>query len=43
MRSPVTDVEVNPRYGSWDRQSGTVVPPEGPRAAPTTTVPLAEL
>jgi hypothetical protein len=37
----VTDIEVNPRFGSWDAQSGTVVPPEGPRPAPTTTVPLA--
>ncbi len=37
----VTDIEVNPRFGSWDSQSGTVVPPEGPRPAPTTTVPLA--
>ncbi len=31
------DVEVNPRYGSWDPETQTVVPPEGPEA-PTTTV-----
>lgn len=24
------EVEVNPRYGSWDAESGRVVPPEGP-------------
>ena len=30
------DVEVNPRYGSWDPETQTVVPPEGP-ASPTTT------
>ncbi|MDX6595990.1 MAG: hypothetical protein QOI72_1372 [Solirubrobacterales bacterium] len=24
------DVEVSPRYGTWDRASGQVVPPEGP-------------
>lgn len=36
----VTEIDVNPRFGSWDSQSGTVVPPEGPRPAPTTTVPL---
>ena len=35
------DVEVNPRYGSWDQATGTVVPPEGPTSPPT-TVPLAE-
>jgi hypothetical protein len=28
------DVEVSSRYGTWDRQAGTVVPPQGPRAAP---------
>jgi hypothetical protein len=28
------DIEVNPRYGEWDPQSGFVVPPEGPRPAP---------
>ncbi len=25
-----TDVEVNPRYGSWDERTGQVVPPAGP-------------
>jgi hypothetical protein len=24
-------IEVSPRYGSWDEQTGQVVPPEGPR------------
>jgi hypothetical protein len=28
------DVEINPRYGSWDTASRVVVPPEGPRSAP---------
>lgn len=27
------DVDVNPRYGSWDPQTGRVVPPEGPSSA----------
>ena len=40
-RYSTTDVEVNPRYGSWDKATGTVVPPEGPTSPPT-TVPLAE-
>lgn len=35
------DVEVNPRYGSWDADQLTVVPPEGP-AAPTTTLGLPD-
>lgn len=34
------DVEVNPRYGSWDPETQTVVPPEGP-ASPTTTAAVA--
>lgn len=29
-----TDIEVNPRYGSWDPQGASVVPPSGPRPAP---------
>lgn len=37
-----TEIEVNPRYGSWDRVSGSVVPPEGPRPAPSAD-PFAEL
>jgi len=32
------DVEVNPRYGSWDAETMTVVPPEGPEST-TTTLP----
>ena len=28
------DIEVNPKYGSWDATSGQLVPPEGPRPAP---------
>ena len=27
------DVEVNPRYGSWDAETGQVVPPAGPSSA----------
>ncbi len=30
----LTDVEVSPRYGTWDRRSGSVLPPDGPRPAP---------
>jgi hypothetical protein len=29
-----TDIQVSPRYGRWDKTSGAVVAPEGPRAAP---------
>jgi hypothetical protein len=29
------DIEVNPKYGSWDPVAGQLVPPEGPRAAPS--------
>lgn len=35
------EVEVNPRYGTWDTDQLTVVPPEGP-ASPTTTVVLPD-
>lgn len=35
------EVEVNPRYGSWDVEQLTVVPPEGP-ASPTTTLGLPD-
>jgi parvulin-like peptidyl-prolyl isomerase len=35
------DVEVDPRYGTWDPEQGGVVPPEGP-AAPSTTIPALE-
>jgi hypothetical protein len=40
------DVEVDPRYGTWDPAAGGVVPPEGPASPSTTagTVPsLGEL
>ena len=30
------DVDVNPRYGSWDPETLTVVPPEGPTQTTTT-------
>lgn len=29
-----TDIDVDPRYGAWDTQAASVVPPSGPRAAP---------
>jgi hypothetical protein len=29
-----TDIEINPRYGSWDPQRASVVPPSGPLLAP---------
>ena len=29
-----SDIEVSPRYGTWDSASGAVVAPEGPRPAP---------
>jgi len=29
-----TDIEINPRYGSWDPQAAAVAPPSGPRPAP---------
>lgn len=29
-----TDIEINPRFGSWDSQVGQVVAPLGPRPAP---------
>ena len=29
------DVEVSSRYGTWDREAGSVVPPQGPRSAPS--------
>jgi hypothetical protein len=32
-------VSVDPRYGHWERSSGTVVPPKGPSSATTSTVP----
>lgn len=35
-----TGVEVSSRYGTWDRAAGSVLPPEGPRAAPS---PVLEL
>ena len=37
-----TDIDVNPRYGSWDPQGASVAPPSGPRPAPGTGL-LAEL
>lgn len=35
------EVEVAARYGSWDEQGSSVIPPEGPIAA-TTTTPLLD-
>jgi hypothetical protein len=34
LRESAKDVEVNPRYGTWDPNQLVVVPPEGPRPAP---------
>jgi hypothetical protein len=34
LRESAKDVEVNPRYGTWDPDQLTVTPPEGPRPAP---------
>jgi hypothetical protein len=34
LRERAKDVEVNPRYGTWDPNQLVVVPPEGPRPAP---------
>jgi hypothetical protein len=34
------DVEVSSRYGTWDRAAGTVVPPTGPRPAPSQVLEL---
>jgi hypothetical protein len=31
------DIEVSPRYGSWDTASGAVLAPEGPRTEPSAT------
>jgi hypothetical protein len=33
------DVSVDPRFGRWDRPNGTVVPPNGPTRATSTSVP----
>lgn len=35
------DIEVNPRYGVWDPGAQGVVPPEGPRQAPSEDDPFA--
>lgn len=34
------DIEINPRYGSWDAATGQIVAPSGP-LQPTTTFPIA--
>lgn len=34
-----TDIEVSPRYGTWDGTTGQIVPPTGPAQA-TTTLPV---
>ena len=34
LQERARDVEVNPRYGTWDPEQVTIVPPEGPRPAP---------
>lgn len=37
-----TEIEVSPRFGSWDAASGQILPPDGPRPAPSGTAdPLA--
>ena len=35
------DIEVNPRYGSWDEDAQQVIPPEGPVTTTTTAAPGA--
>lgn len=34
-----SDIEVSPRYGTWDGSTGQIVPPTGP-AQPATTAPV---
>ena len=34
LRESAQDVEIDPRYGTWDPSQLVVVPPEGPRPAP---------
>ena len=36
------EVEVNPRYGSWNEETLTVDPPEGPASSATTAVPTVD-
>lgn len=36
-----TDIEVSPRYGTWDRQAGQIVPPTGPSGSPEPSEPVA--
>jgi len=38
LQERARDVEVNPRYGGWDAEQLTVLPPEGPRPAPAPIV-----
>jgi hypothetical protein len=42
VRRAFADVEISPRYGSWDATRGAVVPPEGPRQPPAEDPLLAE-
>lgn len=35
------DIEIDPRYGTWDAEQGTVLPPADPLAATTSTQPPA--
>ena len=37
------DIDVNPRYGAWDPDAQSVVPPDGPRPAPSEDDPLVGL
>lgn len=39
IAASAADVEVDPRYGTWDPASFSVLPPEGPRPAPGATAP----
>lgn len=36
-----TDIEVSPRYGTWDRETGQIVPPAGPSESPEASEPSA--
>ncbi len=43
IRDATRDVEVNPRYGTWDPENISIVPPEGPRPAPGAVDPFLGL
>ena len=37
-----TDIEVSPRYGTWDGTTGQIVPPTGPTQPATTFAPVGQ-